>query len=170
MYQFPSSVSLDFIVLPSVSLSLEPSRMFQYLYIAALLSVDALSLIICTCSMATDDEETFYTCMESLDHEGCPGSCILVNDSKTEEDSIITGSSLSCSHLGHTTGGIQADHSLGLSDSRCFSLLSSTRTDKIESESYASDENIGSVHPGVSRILDSLTEAQACLGSWLCRC
>ena len=84
--------------------------------------------------MATDDEETFYACMESLDHGGCLESCILVNGSKTEEDSIITGSSLSCSHLGHTTGGIQADHSLGLSDSRCFSLLSSTRTDKIESE------------------------------------
>jgi len=120
--------------------------------------------------MATDDEETFYACMESLDHGGCPGSCILVNDSKMEEDSIITNSSPSCSHLGRTTGRIWANHSLGLSDSRCFSLLSSTRTDKIESESYVSDENIGSVHPGESRILDSLTEAQACLGSWLCRC
>ena len=120
--------------------------------------------------MATDDEETFYTCMESLDHGGCPGSCILMNDSETEEDSIITGSSPSCSHLGRTTGRIRADHSLGLSDSRCFLLLSSTRTDKIESELYAFDESIGSIHSGESRILDSLTEAQACLWSWLCRC
>jgi len=120
--------------------------------------------------MATDDEEIFYTCMESSDHGGCPGSCILVNDSKTEEDSIITGSSPMCSHLGHTSGGIWADHSLGLSDSGCFWLLSSAHTDKIESEWYASDENIGSVHPGESRTLDLLTDVQACLGSWLCGC
>ena len=71
--------------------------------------------------------------------------------------------------IGRMPGGIQADHSLGLSDSRCFSLLSSTRTDKIESESYASDENICSVHPGKSRILDSLTGAQACLALWVLR-
>ena len=117
--------------------------------------------------MATDNEETFYTCMESLDHRGCPESCTLVNNSETKEDSVITGSSPWCSHPGRTPGGIQADHSLGLSDSGCFSLLSSTRTDKIESESYASDENIGSVHPGESRTLDSLTEAQACLAPWV---
>jgi len=117
--------------------------------------------------MATDDEETFYTCMEFLDHGGRPGSRILVNDSKIEEDSIITGSSRMYSHLGHTTDGIRADHSLGLSDSGYFSLLSSAHSDNIESESYASDENIGSVHPGESRILDLLTDAQACLGSWL---
>jgi len=89
--------------------------------------------------MATDDEETFYTCMESLDHGGRPGSRILVNDNKMEEDSIITGSSPMYSHLGHTTGRIRADHALGLSDSECFSLLSSAHTDKIESESYSSD-------------------------------
>ena len=98
---------------------------------------------------------------------GCPGSCILVNDSETEEDSIIMDSSPMCSHLGHMTGRTWTDHFLGLSNSGCFSLLSSAHTDKIESESYVSDENIGSVHPGESRILDLLTDARACLGSWL---
>jgi len=53
-----------------------------------------------------------------------------------EEDSIITGSSPMYSHLGHTTGRIWADHALGLSDSGCFSLLSSAHTDKIESKWY----------------------------------
>jgi len=90
-----------------------------------------------------------------------------MNDSETEEDGIITGSSPWCFHPGRTPGGIQADHFLGLSDSGCFSITSSTRTDKIESELYVSDENIGSVRPGKSRILDSLAEAQACLTPWV---
>ena len=58
--------------------------------------------------------------MEPLDHGGCPGSCILVNDSEREEVSIITI---------HIRGGC----------------------------------------PGESRILDSLTEAQACLALWVLR-
>ena len=169
MYQFPSSVSLDFIVLPSVSLSLEPSRMFQYLYIAALLSVDALSLIY----LHLQHGHRWWR--NILYMHGILGSPGGVQDlaylwmtarqkTVSSRAAVPRVPTLDTRQAGY--GQITPWASAILDASHYCLLLTLTRlrVNRIR------PMKILALFIREKVILDSLTEAQACLGSWFCRC